>query len=230
MKNKDIKVAIIDNSMEKDIYNPVDHWSSFLKVEWSSFRAKYSDFPKDVEKRFTHILLTGSEASIMDRPDWVFEEVEFVKKAVSQNIPILGSCYGHQMVALALKGPQCVRRSFTPEIGWIPIEIIKNNDLLSPKGVFYAYSIHFDEVFGLGDDFDVLASTELCSVHAFQKKSSPVWGIQSHPEISPEQGKTLLKKLIQQERGPVDIYKKALNSVPRDSGIIESIVDTFINY
>ncbi|HZX10488.1 MAG TPA: type 1 glutamine amidotransferase [Acidobacteriota bacterium] len=230
MNKIDIRVAIIDNSIDKSIYDPVNHWSQFLDVKWVSFRAKKSDFPDDTRKNFTHIILTGSEASIMDRSPWVLDEIEFVKEAVSQKIPILGSCYGHQMIALALAGPQCVRRSPFPEIGWIPIKILRENALLGKKGLFHSYTIHFDEVIGLGNDYDILASTDLCSIHAFQKKKSCVWGIQSHPEISPEKGKTLLKNLINQGEGPLDIYKKALCSIPEDSGIIKHIIDAFIKY
>jgi len=230
MKNKDIRVAIIDNSIDHTIYDPVHHWTQFLNVKQSSFRAKESDFPKDIRNKFTHIILTGSEASIMDRSPWVLDEIEWVKEAVSYQIPLLGSCYGHQMIALALEGPDCVRRSSFPEIGWIPIEISKKNALLGKKGCFYSYTIHFDEVIGLGDGYDIFASTDLCSIHAYQKKNSSVWGIQSHPEITPEEGKKLLKNLIEQGRGPLDIYKKALHSKPKDSGIIKNIIDAFLKY
>jgi len=229
-KNKDVRVAIIDNSIDKNIYDPVRHWSAFLDVPWSSFQAKKSCFPADLEKDFTHIILTGSEASIMDRSQWVLDEVEFVKEAVLKKIPIMGSCYGHQMIALALAGPQCVQRSFLPEVGWIPINITEDSTLLGKKGLFFSFTIHFDEVIGIGSDFDISASTSLCSVHAFKKKGAPVWGIQSHPEISPDSGKILLKKLIKEGRGPVDIYNKAYHSIPKDSGIIKYVVDAFINY
>ncbi|MBD3413745.1 MAG: hypothetical protein GF421_04840 [Candidatus Aminicenantes bacterium] len=230
MKKKNIRVAIIDNSIDRNIYDPVQHWSRFLDVEWDSFQAKNSDFPQNGAKDFTHIILTGSEASIMDRPDWVLKEVEFVKQAVAQKISVLGSCYGHQMIALALKGPKCVRRSFSPEIGWIPIHNLKKDVMFGTQDCLYSFTIHFDEVTGLGDDFVILAETDLCPVHAFRKKQASVWGIQSHPEINPEEGKRLLKKLYQQGIGPVSFYKEALHSAPRDSGIIESVIDTFFKY
>lgn len=230
MNNKYIKVAIIDNSIDKEIYDPVNHWSSFLDVEWRAFRAKNSSFPDNIKKDLTHVILTGSEASIMDRPQWVLDEIEFIRDVVDKKIPLLGSCYGHQIIALSLSGPQFVRRSPSPEIGWIPIEILKDSKLLGKKGLFYSFSIHFDEVIGLEDDYDILASTKRCPIHAFKKKGAPVWGIQAHPEISPEEGKILLKNLINRREGPIDIFNKALHSIPRDSGIIKNVIDTFINW
>jgi len=230
MKKKEVRVAIIDNSIDRNIYDPIRHWTGFLNIKWESFRAKKNDFPEEIEKDFTHVLLTGSEASIMDRPDWVIDEIEFVKETAYKKIPIMGSCYGHQMIALALEGPQCVQRSSFPEIGWIPIKISKDNLLLGNKGIFYSFSIHFDEVIGLSSDFEILASTEPCPIQAFQKRGESIWGIQSHPEISPSEGKTLLKNLIKHGKEPLDIYKKVLNSVPKDSEYIDRIIDTFINY
>jgi GMP synthase-like glutamine amidotransferase len=229
MKNKDVRVAIIDNSIDKNIYDPVSHWSAFLDVPWSSFQAKKDYFPAALGKDFTHIILTGSEASIMDRPQWVLDEIEFVKESVSKEIPIMGSCYGHQMIALALAGPSCVRRSFSPEIGWIPIKIIRESVILGKKGLFFSFTIHFDEVFGIGSDFDILASTSLCPIHAFRKKGKPVWGIQSHPEITPDSGKILLKKLIEEGKGPIDVYTEAYHSLPKDSRVIKHIIDAFIH-
>lgn len=69
-----IKIAIIDNSLDSSLYNPVAHWSSHLQCDWEAFKAKESQFP-DLKKGFTHVILTGSEASIIEKERWVEEEV-----------------------------------------------------------------------------------------------------------------------------------------------------------
>ncbi len=77
MKKKGL--AIIDNSIDLDIYNPVEHWSPYLNsVPWRAFRAKLNHFP-DLDD-FSHILLTGSESSILDREDWAREEIQVVQE------------------------------------------------------------------------------------------------------------------------------------------------------
>ena len=66
MKSDDIRVAIIDNSIDPTVYKPIDHWRTFLGVSWEAFRAVQGCFP-DLDQGYTHIILTGSESSILDR-------------------------------------------------------------------------------------------------------------------------------------------------------------------
>ena len=226
-KRDQVKVAIIDNSIDSELYNPVSHWKSYLEVDYIPFKAKKSQFP-NLKDGYTHLLLTGSEASIMERENWVYEEVEVVQQAVEQSLSILGSCYGHQLLALALAGPSSVRRCEFPEIGWIAVDIIKESTLLGKKRQAYSFSVHFDEVKDPGESFVILSSTELCPVQAFQIKEKPIWGIQIHPEIDILRAKELLRHLLFVSPRHRDFYQKALDSAPKDSELIYRIIQTFI--
>src|SRR4030043_1937373 len=221
--DKDIRVAIVDNSIAPAVYKPVEHWAAFLQVPFASFRAPEGRLP-NLEKDFTHLILTGSEASIVDREGWVGSEVEFVRDALSRNFPTLGSCYGHQLLALALCGPAHVRRCSRPEIGWYPIAIRRKSGLLGEKGVVYAFSSHFDEVIDLDESFQVLASTPDCPVQAFELKGRPVWGIQFHPEIDIPAAREYLRNLVDLGLTTSDLFAEALRLNPQDSGLIRSIV------
>ncbi len=53
------KLAIIDNSLWPDIYNPVEHWAAHLDLPYRSFRAKDGFLP-DLEDGYTHLIITGS--------------------------------------------------------------------------------------------------------------------------------------------------------------------------
>jgi len=227
MRPHKIKVAIIDNSINPSVYTPVEHWSKYLKVEWESFRAPRKFFPK-FREGFTHLILTGSEASILDRKRWVQEEVELVQEAVALGLRLLGSCYGHQLLVLALLGPSHVGLCTVPEIGWIPIEVKEDNGLLGKKGLAYVFSSHFDEVLDLDDSFRVLASTDNCRVQAFELKGRPVWGIQPHPEIDIGAAQKFLKSLIGLRLPTGPLFEKALASVPRDSGLVGHILAEFL--
>ena len=227
MKKRKIKVAIIDNSINSKIYYPVQHWSTYLKVECETFSAKNGMFP-DLSEGYTHLILTGSEASIIERDYWVYQEVEFIREAVAKNLPVLGSCYGHQLLAIALAGYKNVGRCKMPEIGWIPIKIRMDNPLLGPRVVFYAYTLHFDEVIDLDDKFEVLASTEQCRIHAFKLKNKPLWGIQAHPEINVPTGRQLFNNLISLETKMTPYYEEALKSRSRDSNLIYRIIANFL--
>ena len=227
MKKEQVKVAIIDNSIDSSIYNPIEHWKAYLKVQWDSFKARRSLFP-GLKDGYTHLLLTGSEASILERENWAYEEVEVIQEAVEKGLPILGSCYGHQLLALALAGPSHLRRCIPPEVGWIPIQVKEESELLGEKRRAFSFSVHFDEVVNLEDSFLVIASSKQCEIQAFQFKKKPVWGIQIHPEINATAARELLRKLASLGLETSSFYEEALKSRPRDSGLIHDIVRNFI--
>lgn len=227
MKKSQAKIAIIDNSIEPSIYTPVKHWSTYLDLEWDDFRAKKGILP-DLDCGYSHIIITGSEASIMEREDWVDKEVVLIQEAVERGISILGSCYGHQLLALALAGPESVRRSPHPEVGWIPIKIKESKGILGNDNTAHMFSIHFDEVINLNSDFSIIASSEFCDIHAFQYKDKPIWGIQAHPEINIEAARFFLKRLIEQGTWLKPLFERVLNSPPKDSGHIFTILKGFL--
>jgi len=225
---KDIRVAIIDNSINPSVYKPVKHWAGFLQVPFSSFRAPDGRLP-GLKEGFTHLILTGSEASIMQREGWVNAEVEFVQEALRLDFPILGSCYGHQLLALAMRGPAHIRRVRRPEIGWYPIDIRIKSGLLGEEGAVYAFSSHFDEVVDLDEDFQVLASTPGCPVQAFELKNRPVWGLQFHPEIDIPAALEFLRNLVDLGLKTSSLFAEALRMEPQDSGLIHRIVRRFLD-
>ena len=63
------RLAIIDNSIDPGVYRPVEHWSRHLTVPWDAFVARDGRFPDPAA--YSHFILTGSEASILERDPWV---------------------------------------------------------------------------------------------------------------------------------------------------------------
>lgn len=66
--------------------------------------------------RFSGIALLGSDHSIHDPIRWICEERHLVQDALSQDVPVLGHCFGAQMLA-SVAGAS-VRRLPRPDIGW----------------------------------------------------------------------------------------------------------------
>lgn len=221
-------VAIVDNSIEPELYRPVEHWSGHLDAPWRAFVARRGEFPDPAG--FSHIILTGSEASILEREPWVETEAAFIRQAVAGGAAVLGSCWGHQLIAFALAGEACVGRCPRPEIGWIPLRLDRASELLGPAGgAPYVFSVHFDEVRDLPPAFEVLASTGACAVHAFRLAARPVWGLQSHPEIDIPTGKAFLEDLVGRGFKGREAMLEALEGEPRDSGLIRRIVRAFLD-
>jgi len=233
MKNiRPPKIAIIDNAVEPDVYRPVVHWTRYLPAgsDWTAFRAPERILP-DLGGKFTHVILTGSEASILEPDPWAEEEADFVREADRRGLALLGSCYGHQLLAWALAGSRCVGSCGEPEIGWIPVIAETDSAVFGARGAeSYVFSLHFDEVRELPPSFAVLASTRICPVQAFALEGRPVRGYQIHPEIDPSEARFLLRAQAERcGRGGGSLYRRALDLEPRDSGLIHRIVAEFLS-
>jgi len=221
------RIAIIDNSIDPRVYRPVAHWSRWIGGAWTSFEARSGHFPR-LDDGFSHLILTGSEASILERDPWAENEVVLVREALDRGLAILGSCYGHQLLAMAIGGPGCVRRCREPEIGWLAVEILEDDPLLGPPRTAYVFNLHFDEVADPESRLRVLARTPVCPVHAFRYGDRPVWGVQSHPEINPEDGRALLAAELERGYPGAPLLGEAVRSEPRDDELIRPIVAAFL--
>jgi GMP synthase-like glutamine amidotransferase len=228
-KRRSVRIAVIDNAIDTDVYKPVEHWAQFLSAPWEAFRAPEGQFPETVSD-FTHVILTGSEASILDREPWVEAEVLLTKSAFDLGLSILGSCYGHQLLALALAGPAHIGPCPVPEIGWLPLEILSDSPLLGVPRIAYAFSHHFDEVRDLPPGFTILARSESCAVQAFGVVGKNVWGLQMHPEIDVPAANGFMRDLITTNSKSRELDIEALGAAPRDSGLIYGIVNHFIHF
>lgn len=85
-------------------------------------RESHDDWPAD--ERADLVLLLGSEWSVYwdHVSDAVAHEVAVVRDAVDRGTPVLGICFGAQLIAHALGGPGSVHRSAVPEVGWYGID------------------------------------------------------------------------------------------------------------
>lgn len=112
------------------------------------------------------------------------------------NLPILGLCYGHQLLA-QITGSK-VEPAACKEYGIAQVSIDK------PVGVLEGLSeseqvwmSHGDTVFAPPPEFEALAHTENCPVAAFRHKTKPIYGLQWHPEvIHTEKGMRMLQNFI----------------------------------
>ncbi|UCE39267.1 MAG: type 1 glutamine amidotransferase [Thermoplasmata archaeon] len=214
---------VLDNFINKK-YS--EYFSKYYQEDLEIFEASKRKFPKDLDK-YDHIILSGSEESILNDRKWIEKEMELVREIIDKNIPTLGICFGHQLIARALLGLKGVRKSKTPEIGWKLVCLTKGNPLFKRlEGDFLVFNSHFDEACNLSDDFNILASSEQCNVQAFQIKNAPVWGVQFHPEIDIESGKKYLmdlKKMFPQLKMKLD---EAISEV-EDSDISQCFFENF---
>lgn len=131
------------------------------------------------------VIISGSAASIVDPPAWVAGVEELVLRAADNDIPVLGVCFGHQVIVRALYGAERVRACPVPELGWLDIQRHGHDPLFA--GVddrFRVFASHVEEICDLPPDVSVLASSADCQAHAYRIAARPMWGVQFHAEMT----------------------------------------------
>ncbi|HWV62902.1 MAG TPA: glutamine amidotransferase [Oxalicibacterium sp.] len=142
-------------------------------------------------------IVTGSHAMVTDRAAWSERLADWLREAHRRGIPLLGICYGHQLLADALGG-EVDYRSQGMEIGSVPIDktAAADNDPLfaSLPPHFMANVVHSQSVRRLPPDATLLANNSFEPHQAFRVGSSS-WGVQFHPEFDDEAMRCYVERL-----------------------------------
>ena len=149
---------------------------------------------KDVDVSIRGIILSGGPLNVDQ-----INKYSFDKKIINSNIPILGICFGHQMLS-KLNGGK-VKQSKHREFGLA--NIYKKNESLLTKNFFNkqkfkkVWMSHADQVSKLPKNFKVVASSTNSKFAIVENKLKKFYGIQFHPEVThTENGKKLINNFI----------------------------------
>lgn len=141
------------------------------------------------------IILSGGPASVYDKT-----AVRYNPEIFKLNVPILGLCYGQQLMAQALGGK--VSPGEVKEYGFAEMEIEKenkagqkskkNNNYKKTKSRLFSglkdkeivWMSHGDYVSKLPKGFEAIGSTKDCKAAAFENKKEKRFGLQFHPEVT----------------------------------------------
>jgi GMP synthase-like glutamine amidotransferase len=184
--------------------------------------------PVSDSTEFTHLILSGSELSAARANPWDDDLCALIESFAVTGRPILGICYGHQMIPRALVGPGRCRRAVVPEFGWKSLDFVPN-PLFAGVEELVAVHSHYDELFDLPSEFEVIASTKDCGVQAFQVRERPIWGVQFHPEQSFEDGERMLAENLETEPRARELFVNDLRDPARVAGnmrIFENFLST----
>jgi GMP synthase (glutamine-hydrolysing) len=137
------------------------------------------------------IILSGGPASVYAKDAPICDP-----KIFSLGIPVLGICYGLQLMAHMLGG--AVSRAKRREYGRTRLIIDDRSDIF--KGLPQSLNVwmsHGDRVIKLPKGFSVIAHTANSPIAAMRDRKRKLYGVQFHPEVSnTEQGKEILKGFI----------------------------------
>lgn len=118
-----------------------------------------------------------------------------IRQCFEYNIPILGICYGAEILALTLGGT--IRKMTKPVQDTISITVSKSNSLISAaKKTLLVYESHRYCVAKLPEGFESLASSLQCEHEVFSHQEKKIFGTQFHPEKSGADGLDILSKFL----------------------------------
>ena len=146
------------------------------------------------KKNINGIILSGGPLNVNQS-----KKIKFNKEIFKYNIPILGICFGHQIISKELGGK--VKKARNREFGLTKLKRLSKSKLTSnffnKNGLNNVWMSHADQVTKLAKEFKVIAKTNSSKFSIIENKSKNIYGIQFHPEVShTEKGKVIIKNFI----------------------------------
>lgn len=133
------------------------------------------------------VVITGAGAMVTETHPWIETSIQWLQRLEETSRPVMGICFGHQLLAKAFGG-QVDFNPLGPEVGTVrvaPTPEAANDALLAATEEFHQHASHRQSVLRLPPAATCLARTKRDPHHAF-RIGDRIWGVQFHPEFSPE--------------------------------------------
>jgi GMP synthase (glutamine-hydrolysing) len=178
------KVLVVDNSDRRQ----AGKWFANCLEGFGCVRVKNREELDPHDLGYPAVVLSGSERSIFENAEWLDKQLSYVRTLAKEGVPLLGVCFGHQLVFRSLYGKEVLTRRAAPEVGWVTVNLNGDEIFEGLGDSIRPYNFHFDEVGDVPDGWRIIASSAACRVHAVRHDELPIYGLQFHPETTVEDG------------------------------------------
>ncbi|MDC0010025.1 glutamine-hydrolyzing GMP synthase [Candidatus Pelagibacter sp.] len=147
-----------------------------------------------IKENIAGIILSGGPLNVYENDKFKFE-----KKILKLGVPILGICFGHQILSKLLGGK--VKKSKHREFGLATINKVSNSILtknfFNKNKTSDVWMSHADQVSKMPKNFKVVASTKNSKLTIIENTKDNFYGVQFHPEVThTNKGKVLLRNFV----------------------------------
>ncbi|MBD3210351.1 glutamine-hydrolyzing GMP synthase [Candidatus Micrarchaeota archaeon] len=192
-------ILIIDNGSQYTHLIKRNCRDQGYEAEMLYAKAAYGLFHEQLKSGISKLILSGGPSSVYKEPPNLGNRVLGMFKNEELRMPLLGICYGHQMIAHAWGG--IVKQGKSAEYGMGEV-VIDREDLIF-RGVprkLKVWVSHFDEVQKEPEEFERLAHSDICAVEAMRHRERPIFSVQFHPEVwHTEHGEEILRNFLEIE-------------------------------
>lgn len=200
-----------------------DQTGDAWRGDWATYDLQGSD-PPPRPRSAAAFIITGSSSSVEEQAPWMKRAESLVRDIAATTVPLLGVCFGHQLIAHALGG-EVGKNPRGREIGTVRVRRLADDPLFAflPRA-FHVNASHVDSVLRPPRGACVLASTRLDPVAAFRLGTS-VWGVQFHPEFDADVMRRYLEargSLVRQEGGDPDALLADVHDRTRGPAILKN--------
>lgn len=201
-----MKIAILeaDHVVEElaQVYGNYPHMFQALllkqnsEIEFTTFTVIDDEFPCDEElSSFDGFLLTGSKFSAYDQEPWIERLSQLIIKLHNLSIPLVGICFGHQLIAQALGG----KTEKNPNgwgVGVATAKLHKKPNWMGEMPSANQFNLlvsHQDQVMEIPKDGELLGGSEFCP-NAMYQIGDNILTFQGHPEFTKPYCQALMER------------------------------------
>jgi GMP synthase (glutamine-hydrolysing) len=182
------KIIVIDpaiNTPENDCFNQISAQSEIaLEYHLPNFSGTLETTSSDLDS-IKGLIIFGSGCSVYDNKPWQTDLIPWIREVIKKKIPILGICYGHQLLAHMHGGIiSHVNKDKSGEYGLRTLSLVNNGGLPLSSLIGDLVVSHSEHVSALPLNWETWGQSSKVKIDAMKHHTLPVWGFQAHPEAT----------------------------------------------
>jgi GMP synthase-like glutamine amidotransferase len=175
-----VKLLLVNNYANSARERALRLRSSFEKNGSTGTIVSWDSLASRAWKDFDGVVLSGSY-DMLSEPGVQVKFSREVELARTSGVPLLGVCFGHQILGFAFGSP--VIKAPRPSLGYREAQVLRKEPLFDDLGPRVSvYESHYEVVSSLPKEFVQSARSRGSEICAMQHSRLPLFGVQFHPE------------------------------------------------